>query len=137
MKKILVAVDDSNYSRKVFDYFVDRAKKLEDQLTFFHVVRAPKFYDSFAGEAIDEEIEEAEEFTREMKYDAQEIGIEADSEVITDSNIATGIIKFANENNYDMIGIGAKGKSNLGTIHLGSVTEEVVTRAHCPVLIVR
>lgn len=137
MKKILVAVDGSEFSREVFEYFLDRGKKLDDHLTFLEVVRSPRFSEGLPEDAIEDEVEEAEEFTRELEEEAKKEGVEADSKVISDPNIATGIVKFADENDYDIIGIGARGKSDLGTIHLGSVSEEVVTRAPCPVLVVR
>lgn len=137
MKKILVAVDGSEFSRKVFEYFLERGKKLDDRLTFLQVVRSPRFSEGLEEDALKEEVAKAEEFTKELEEEAKERGVEADSEVISDSNIATGIVKFADENDYDIIGVGARGKSDLGTIHLGSVSEEVVTRATCPVLIVR
>lgn len=47
------------------------------------------------------------------------------------------IVRYARENNVDLIVIGTHGRSGLSHVLLGSVAEKVVRKAGCPVLTVR
>lgn len=136
MKKILIAVDGSEFSRRAFEYSLEEAKKLDNHLTILRVVPGLGYGEEVV-EGIGEEIKEAKEYVDELKGEAEEEGVDADSKVITGETVANEIAKFAGEGDYDLIVIGGRGKSDLGTIHLGSVAEGVVKRAHSPVLIVR
>ncbi|KXB04677.1 hypothetical protein AKJ50_02120 [candidate division MSBL1 archaeon SCGC-AAA382A13] len=136
-KKILVAVDGSDYSHKAFKHALKEAKKQESHLTILKVV--PNFgYDEKTMEKpLKKEIKKAEELTEEWKEKAEKKGIEADARVITETDASTGIVKFSKKENYDLIIVGSRGKTDLETIQLGSVSEGVVKRAHIPVLIIR
>ena len=50
---------------------------------------------------------------------------------------AVDIVRYAEENGYDHIIVGCRGKSGITRITLGSVAEEVVRKAHCPVTVFR
>lgn len=137
MKKALVAVDGSECSRRAFEYSLDEAEELGNEITIFRVV--PSF--GHAGEVLEEslkdEIKEAEKFTKKLKKEAEKRGIEVKAEVVTGANVANKIVKFADVNDYDLIVVGSRGKTELETITLGSVSEGVVKRANCPVLVIR
>ncbi len=137
MKKVLVPVDGSPFSEKVFDYALERARNLDYKLTFFRVVRAHEYGGEVMKEGIEDEIDNAEKFVEDLTEKANQQGAKADCEVIAGVNISNTIVSFAKENDYDLIIVGAKGSSDLGTIHLGSVAEGVVKRAHCSVLVVQ
>ncbi len=47
------------------------------------------------------------------------------------------IVKYANDNHYDLIVIGSRGLNSLQEMIIGSVSHKVVKRANCPVLIVK
>ncbi|MEX2416751.1 MAG: universal stress protein [Paenibacillaceae bacterium] len=47
------------------------------------------------------------------------------------------IVKYANENNVDLIVLGSRGLNALQEFVLGSVSHKVAKRAHCPVMIVK
>lgn len=135
-KKVLVAVDGSKHSKKAFDYILEDAKKRGYHLTILEVVPGLGYAGEEVVEALDDDINEAEETVEKLKNEAEKQGVSADSEVITGQNIHTKIVKFAKDGDHDLIVIGGKGKSDLGTIHLGSVSEGVVKRAECSVLVV-
>jgi nucleotide-binding universal stress UspA family protein len=50
---------------------------------------------------------------------------------------ATGILQIAQERGCDLIVMGSHGRSGLGRLLMGSVAEEVVRKAACPVVIVK
>ena len=47
------------------------------------------------------------------------------------------IIRYAKENDVDMIVIGTDGRSGVEHMMFGSTAEKVVRKAHCPVLSVK
>lgn len=136
MKEVIVAVDGSDYSEKVYKYALERAKNLDYNLTFLQVVPGHTYGGEMEEKGLKGEIESAEKFTEELKNRAIEEGVNAKNEVITGVDISIEIVKYADEGEYDLIIVGGKGKSDLGTIHLGSVAEGVVKRAPCSVLVV-
>jgi nucleotide-binding universal stress UspA family protein len=46
------------------------------------------------------------------------------------------IVDYANKHNIDLICIATHGRTGLGRLFLGSTTERVIRKAHCPVLTV-
>jgi nucleotide-binding universal stress UspA family protein len=57
--------------------------------------------------------------------------------VIADTAPATAVLKLAEERRARVICVGTVGRTGLRRMMLGSVAEEVVRRARCPVLVVR
>ncbi|KHE72585.1 universal stress protein [Halobacillus sp. BBL2006] len=47
------------------------------------------------------------------------------------------IVKYANQNQFDVVVIGSRGLNGLQEMVLGSVSHKVAKRAQCPVLIVK
>ncbi len=48
---------------------------------------------------------------------------------------ATEIVHIANEEKVDMIVLGTHGRTGITRLLMGSVAEQVIRRAHCPVLV--
>ena len=53
------------------------------------------------------------------------------------SDPAEAIVSYAERNGYHHIIVGSEGRTGAKRMLLGSVAEDVVTRAHCPVTVVR
>ena len=53
------------------------------------------------------------------------------------SDPAEAIVGYAERNGYHHIIVGSEGRTGAKRMLLGSVAEDVVTRAHCPVTVVR
>jgi nucleotide-binding universal stress UspA family protein len=47
------------------------------------------------------------------------------------------IVKYANDNTFDLVVIGSRGLNALQELVIGSVSHKVAKRAHCPVMIVK
>ena len=58
------------------------------------------------------------------------------TEVIRSFNPGTAILDYIHENSIDLTVMGTHGRSSLATFFLGSVAEQVVRHARCPVLTV-
>jgi nucleotide-binding universal stress UspA family protein len=56
---------------------------------------------------------------------------------LTEGDAATEIIRLAKELGCDLIVMGTHGRSGLRRLLMGSVAEEVVRKAHCPVVTVK
>ncbi len=86
----------------------------------------------------DEEYRTGEVLLEEAKKRASGRGIEADTKLlIRGLDPDEDIVRFAEENRYDQIIVGHKGKSGIRGALLGSVAEGVVESAHCVVSVVR
>jgi nucleotide-binding universal stress UspA family protein len=60
-------------------------------------------------------------------------------EIIEDpiSRVGSAIVAYAERENVDLIVIGSRGRTGFKKMLLGSVASDVVTYAHCPVLVVK
>lgn len=137
MKNILLAVDGSKYSEKAVDQGLELAEKFDAKVTFLNVVSSYGYAGEILEEAIENEVSSAKELLSGFEEKAEEHDIKVESEVIKDSSAANGIVGYAKEHEFDLIVVGARGKSGLETIQLGSVSEAVVKRSETPVLVYR
>lgn len=63
-------------------------------------------------------------------------GVAADS-VVKEGNPAQAIVDAASENDCDLIIVGSHGRTGLDRLLMGSVSQQVVIKALCPVLVVK
>jgi nucleotide-binding universal stress UspA family protein len=65
--------------------------------------------------------------------------IQFKSEIIEDpiSRVGSAIVDYAESENVDLIVIGTRGRTGFKKMLLGSVASDVVTYAHCPVMVVK
>ncbi len=63
-------------------------------------------------------------------------GVAADS-VVKEGNPAKAIVEAAAENDCDLIVLGSHGRTGLDRILIGSVSQQVVVQAKCPVLVAK
>ncbi len=142
--KLLVAIDLSEQSRKIIDEAQKLAKRLQATVVLLHVI-AP------ASPAIelpsDEEIvhlpdiEPDDEGGREsiqlqsLAKQLQEDGIET-SVAIVHHEEALAIIGESEKQQADLIMLGSHGHGALFHLLVGSVSEGVIRRSTCPVIIV-
>jgi nucleotide-binding universal stress UspA family protein len=80
---------------------------------------------------------EGEKYLNKVRLKANEKNIQIKTEIISSTNIAGGIVDYAEENKIDLIVIGTRGRTGFKKLLLGSVASHVVTYAHCPVLVVK
>jgi nucleotide-binding universal stress UspA family protein len=80
---------------------------------------------------------EGEKYLDRVRFKANENNIKIKTEIISFINIAGAIVDYAEENNIELIVIGTRGLSGFKKLLVGSVATNVVTYAHCPVLVVK
>ncbi|HEX6273867.1 MAG TPA: universal stress protein [Polyangiaceae bacterium] len=144
VQHILVPVDFSMPSRVAFDYASDLAKKLGATLDVLHVWQAPNFVPlgsgvAGVGEATMTEMirKNAEEALDGFIDEARKRGVAVRSARAVGGPPAWSVVDEAKAAGHDLIVIGTHGRTGLSHALLGSVAENVVRHAHCPVLTIR
>lgn len=145
MGRILIATDGSKYSNLAVDYGVMIGKKLGYEILGLYVINmksleifALEHHDNISGyEAENERLKKEGEAALEyLAVRCKEQGVKVNT-MIMRGYPAEDILKTAESEKIDMIIVGNLGKTNLEYMFMGSVSETVVKRAPCPVLVVR
>ena len=137
INKILVPVDGSKNGEKGLNYACWLANKIDASLTVMHVVSVP-----YTGESAVFQIEPLEKVGRMILENSEKLIKDkcAEAHFILrngSGNAGHEIIKFAQEGNFSLIVMSAKGHSTLSHLLMGSVSEMVTKHSSCPVLIVK
>jgi nucleotide-binding universal stress UspA family protein len=145
IRRILVAVDFSSDSRAALECAIMLGDKLGASVTVLHTwrlesSRASLPFDALAG--IDAApLEELARIEAQRELDAvlaleQPAGRRIPT-LLEQGEPAPVIMRVAREGGYDLVVLGARGRSETRHALLGSVTERVVRHAGCAVLAVR
>ena len=142
IKKILVPIDFSDYSKKALQYTVKFATSLKAELFLVYVIE-PMVYpaDLSMGQMVipQSEVNLSEKAQIELEELAlNEIGASLQYNIL----IKTGkpfmeIIESASELEVDLIIISTHGHTGVEHLLFGSTSEKVVRKAPCPVLTLR
>lgn len=142
IRKILVPVDFSDYSKKALNFAVDFAVTNKAKLYLVYVVE-PLIYpaDFSMGQvnipSIDNDLTERAKSELEMLI-KNEIAGKVDSEALIKSGKPfVEIIETASEKDIDLIIIATHGHTGVEHLLFGSTAEKVVRKAPCPVLTIR
>ena len=142
IKRIVCAVDFSDYSDHAQRYAVGLAEVFGAELRLVHVVELPFLptYSLAGVPALVLPVEQVEEGARERMQEAVDAcrAIHAD----TEGEVRTGspfveVIDYAREVEADLIVVGTHGRTGLSHMLIGSVAEKIVRKAPCPVLSVK
>ena len=142
MKKILVAYDGSPHSKEALDWAIDLSLLSQAQIVAVKVFEGNQLFMAAetGGAKFLETLEEMRCEDRRLMEEAAAIGRSKGVTVtgeILQGNIAAEIIAYANQNNVDMIVTGTKGHGALAELLMGSVTRNLISLAHIPVLVVK
>jgi nucleotide-binding universal stress UspA family protein len=141
LKQVLVPFDFSPCSRKALQYALAFAKHFQARLTLLHVIPTNYFIGSEFG-PIDFPLPEKElrqGSERELAaVAAREVGTATPVQtVVRQGQPVQEIVRFAGEAEIDLIILSTHGHTGLKHVLMGSVAENVVRYASCPVLVVR
>jgi len=143
VKKILAPIDRSKYREKIIAYAISLGKAWGAEITAVHVIDPGRGVPG--GRVKEKELEReemairpAEELLNEVDLQAKKESISIKKEVIEESDsVGKAIFDYATKNNMDVIVIGTMGMSVVEEIFLGSVANDVIHHAHCPVFAIR
>ena len=141
--KVLIAVDDSAYSRAAMDW-VERVSWPAD--TVFLVVSAARPVmaayaladagGSFSGSLFEDETKRHEEIAARYERKVKECGYPS-AAIVEQGDPRDVIVRLAKERGADLIVVGSHGRSGISKLILGSVANHVVTHAPCSVMVVK
>ena len=149
--KIMAAIDGSNESMDAANCAIGVAKRCNAILTLLTVLPKELRYD-YEIDRINPDIpmtpvkgivelsrmEVEDNWFTSIREKARNNNVRIETEVVMEEkSVVSEIIDYAEKQNIDLIVIGSKGKTGLRRMLLGSVTQRVLTYAHCPVLLVR
>jgi len=143
--KILLAIDDSVYSREATRALVAQFRTQESEVRVLSVVEPVSVYisaDAFphftpqVQEIEEDRKSQASELVKQVASDLRAAGFKVD-ETVDFGDAKTKIIENATQWAADLIVVGSHGWKGINRFLLGSVSEAVARHAHCSVEIVR
>ena len=135
--KILAALDNSDFAFKALTQAVDTAKREHAELTIISAYSNIWQLDDIPVQTLEILKQQAEEIVLRGKAIAEKEGISASTVTESGYSPADIIIKYAEQNHFDLIVVGHKSRTGLSRLLIGSVAAKVVTYAPCSVLVVR
>jgi nucleotide-binding universal stress UspA family protein len=138
--KILIAVDGSDYTRRMLDYLATH-----DWLRSGHVLTVltvalplPHRAAAFASEDMVQTyyFDDAEQVLRPVREFLKARGLEAEC-IYRIGHPAESIARVAQEGGHDLVVMGSHGHGTMANLVLGSVATRVLAACKTPVLLVR
>ncbi len=140
-KKICCAIDFSGPSRAAMEKVADLTKRLQSDLTLFHVNEAAVAGSDETGVSAATLLEEAAKEIRPKmeawQRQAEQLVGRAVRMQIVGGRAADETLRFLEEGSFDLLVMGTHGRTGLAHFVVGSVAEEVQRHAEIPVLVVR
>ena len=142
VKKILAAIDRSKYKERIIAYAIFLGKAWGAEVTAIHVIDPGRGVPGGRIQQKEKQREEeaerpAQDLLSEAELQAKKEGINLRKEIVEESDtVEKAIIDYAKKN-IDVILIGTSGMSAAEEVFLGSVANNVIHHAHCPVFAIR
>jgi nucleotide-binding universal stress UspA family protein len=143
IKKIMVALDFTSYSKSTFDYAVKIAKNLNARLVVASIINsrdisaiqmvASMGYDIDAEHYV-EGVKAERESMLKIFIEHSDVDREHIRTIFKVGNPTNELLKLIVTENIDMIVMGVKGRTDLEHIFVGSVAEKLFRRSPVPVL---
>jgi len=151
-QKILVPLDGSELSLKALEEAAQIAKMFSGKITLINVyslqpiIMPEESLSGYTGGPIfsDYEVNKITEGAEKLgskiledgkqRISATKVHVET---MLVEGHTVQEIVQTANEDNFDLIVIGARGMSRIREMLLGSVTDGVVHHARCAVLVIK
>jgi nucleotide-binding universal stress UspA family protein len=143
--KVIIATDGSVIGNKVTEYGVRFAGKLGAAVRGVFVVN-PKAVELRAAEQKESAHDRTAEADRERKFGEETLaklaslcasaGLDVSTDVLV-GDPAEEIVRLAGTEKADLIVVGNVSKTNIEYMFMGSVSESIIRKSPCPVLVIR
>jgi nucleotide-binding universal stress UspA family protein len=143
LNSVLVATDFGKTSSAALNYGRNLARAFGGTLRLLHVVdavvmvSAAEFYPTGTSDLQAELVATASAQLDALLTTEDRVRLRAEPAVRASDSVAGTIIEFAKQTHVDIIVVGTHGRGPVGHFLMGSVAEQVVRNAPCPVLVVR
>ncbi|WP_136799485.1 universal stress protein [Desulfosediminicola ganghwensis] len=143
IKHIIVPVDLVEHTRNIVDLAIFMANRHESEICFFHCVEfvesasmwemaIMKFsYEDYMAKKILHAEQAIQNFIKDAASECQNYQIS-----VVAGDIVSEIMACAETNKGDLIIMGTHGKQTQKKIVLGSISEQVLRKAQCPVMVI-
>lgn len=141
--RVLAGIDGSNHSFRAADYAIRVAGSYAAELFVVTVADIPEENQVSQLEVIESDagldmMQDAKNRYETFTQRAKQSGIRLKAELLkSHSPVDYVLIEYAKDKEMDLIVIGARGRTTLSKLLLGSVASRVITNSHCPVLLVK
>jgi nucleotide-binding universal stress UspA family protein len=137
-KKILLASDGSEYSKRAAEHAILLAKGSSNpKIVILYVVDPGKSKEDVLNNwNMVELIDIRKERIKDIENLIKQSEIQSEVEFLH-GEPGPAIVEYANKNFFDIVVIGSRGLNAFQELVLGSVSHKVAKRANCPVLIVK
>jgi nucleotide-binding universal stress UspA family protein len=139
--RILCAVDFSEASREAKDVAADVARRCEGELTLVHVAMPPV---PTAGDLLVSEADLSRTSAEQARFalEGWRESAEARAErpvkaIVLVGSPAQEVVRQARDEQADLLVVSTHGRTGLARLVLGSVAEQILRHAPCPVLAVK
>jgi len=140
-KRIMVPTDASEYSRRALISALELARKFQAEVVLLFVMYTPEAYweynPAYSIEVSKELIEETGERTLEATLKGIEVGDVPLKKKKIQGHPSTVILEEISNENIDLVVMGSHGYGPIARAVLGSVSQRVLRKSTCPVLIVK
>ena len=141
-KNILVPYDGSSYADRAFTKAVKLAKQHNSHLRVVACLDVANLGGWYVDKRINKDIMKkaknlTEKLFSKLNDTAKKHGIDVDSKIIESSNTVKSLLSFSKSKNIDLIVMGSSGRGGFDKVLLGSVSNGVMQKAKCPVLIIK
>jgi len=140
-KRILVPTDASEYSRRALKMAIELAQSVQAEVVLLHVSYTPQAYWGYTISYGITVTQEQLDQNGELALEATLTGIDTDQVVISkrieSGHPVTIILEEIKKSDIDLIIMGSHGYGAIAGSVLGSVSQRVLQRASCPVLIIK
>ena len=144
LDRILVPTDFSDFSKPAMNYACALAARFNSELHLLHVSpEATMLLPEASALGAENLMIQAEALEQAAKTQLEELppeGWQNGRDIVRVSKVGAPfveIIQYAKEENIDLIVIGTHGRSGLMHLLMGSVAENIVRKAPCPVMTVK
>ena len=147
IQKILVPIDGSEHSKKAIEFAAGVSQQYGSELYLIHVVAhkyiPPEILEYIESEKIEGALGKvsasliSEGIMKTAQNQAKATGLKIAKTMVSRGDPAEEIIKFAKNNDIDMIVIGSRGLGQIKGILLGSVSSKVCHLAECTCVTVK
>ena len=145
-KRILVATDGSNLSKKAVKAAIELAGTCQAELVAVRVI--PRYVQTYfegsmpldpkaVSQIEDQWKNEAEKSLATVLKAASSAHVPTKTQVVKGQSVADALIQTAKKSKCDLIVMASHGRKGLSKLLLGSETQHVLTHAQIPVLVLR
>jgi len=136
LKNILVATDFSASALSALTCIIPIAKESNSVIHILHVIHPREI--PIASPEAEEDISEQVQMDAQRRLGSLEnaVGTIPHRIWLREGEVWEGVEAVIRSEHIDLVGVGASGKSDLKKFFVGSVAEEIIRKATCPVLTV-